>query len=569
MNLREYEQNKFQVAELLRSASRIVPEQDVPLREHLQDLLARLAEDRFNLVVVGRFNRGKTSLMNAILGSDRLPIGIIPLTSVITAVSYGSKERVVLKYQNRTLDSEVSIDELPRHVTQHGNPGNVQRIRMAEVQLPAEILRRGFYFVDTPGLGSVIVDNTLTTEAFLPEADAFILVTSYESPLSEDEARFFKIASHIRGRIFVVINKQDAVSIEQRQAALDFVRQQLQEYFGEATPPIFSVSSTDALHAKLSGNDAHLATTGIPELERALVNFLTAEKRDEFLMRMCDRVEKFLWELPRSAEVKTLLGQLVQLSRRFRAECEADPVPATEPSNIFSGLHRVRACEICSKVADRLWDFMCKYQYELIISREERQRFVVRGGLCPFHAWQMQAAASPYGTCSGYPPLLDQLACELRELSLVQLREIRSEIWSLVSGKHCILCEVRSRAEAEALESTAQRLAEHAQAVNSLSAICIPHLAMLVALVQDRDLVRIILKRQATLLERYSEDMTRYALKHDALRRYLASDEETAVAERGLLAVAGRRQVNVLSRMRFAAGVEASGPRDLVEFEDR
>jgi hypothetical protein len=56
---------------------------------------------------------------------------------------------------------------------------------MAEIQLPAEILRRGFYFVDTPGLGSVIVENTLTTETFLPEADAFVLVTSYESPLSE------------------------------------------------------------------------------------------------------------------------------------------------------------------------------------------------------------------------------------------------------------------------------------------------------------------------------------------------------------------------------------------------
>lgn len=569
MNLREYEQNKFQLAELLRSASRTVPDEDVRLRERLQDLFVRLAEDRFNLVVVGRFNRGKTSLMNAILGSDRLPIGIIPLTSVITTVTYGSKELAVLKYQNRMLDSEISIDELPQYVTQHGNPGNIQRIRTAEVHLPAEILRRGFYFVDTPGLGSVIVENTLTTEAFLPEADAFILVTSYESPLSEDEARFFKIASHIRGRVFVVLNKHDAVSPEQRQAALDFVRQQLTEYLGEKAPPIFSVSSTEALRAKLAGNDSHLAASGIPELERALIDFLIAEKRDEFLMRMCDRVREFLSELPRPAEVENLLGSLVELSRRFNRKPEAKLVAATEPSNSSQGLHRIRACEICSKAADRLWDFMCKYQYELVISSEERQRFAVRGGFCPFHAWQMQVLTSPCGTCSAYPPLLDQLACELRDLAGAQLHEIRSEIWSLVSGKHCILCEVRSRAEAEAIEAIVQRLAEHgAQAIDSLSAICVPHLATLVALLPDCDVVRTILKRQATLLERYSEDMTRYALKHDALRRYLASDEETVVAEQGLLAVAGRRQVNVLSRMRFATDVETFRPGDLVEFGD-
>jgi Dynamin family len=130
MDLRGYEQNKFAIAEILRSASACVPEQRTELRARLQDLFARLAEDRFNLVVVGRFNRGKTSLMNAILGTDRLPIGIVPLTSVITTVGYGSKERVVLKYANRILDREIPIAALLQHITQQGNPGNVQRMRL-------------------------------------------------------------------------------------------------------------------------------------------------------------------------------------------------------------------------------------------------------------------------------------------------------------------------------------------------------------------------------------------------------------------------------------------------------
>jgi small GTP-binding protein len=273
MDLREYEQNKFAIAEILRAASTHIPERLTEPRDRLQNLFARLAEDRFNLVVVGRFNRGKTSLMNAILATDRLPTGIVPLTSVITTVGYGSKERVVLKYRNSMLDTEIPIEALPQHVMQQGNPGNVQRITTAEIQLPAEILRRGFYFVDTPGLGSVIVENTLTTKAFLPEADAFVLVTSYESPLSEEEDRFFQAASTSGKRVFVVLNKHDSVSPEQRNTVLDFVRERLSAFFGHGTPSIFSVSSTDGLQAKFSRNKARLSSSGIPELETHLTKF--------------------------------------------------------------------------------------------------------------------------------------------------------------------------------------------------------------------------------------------------------------------------------------------------------
>jgi predicted GTPase len=107
MDLREYEQKKFAIAEILRAASHAIPDEHKEHRERLQELFTRLAEDRFNLVVVGRFSRGKTSLMNAILGTDRLPTGIAPLTSVITTVTYGTKEQAILKFEKRILNQEV------------------------------------------------------------------------------------------------------------------------------------------------------------------------------------------------------------------------------------------------------------------------------------------------------------------------------------------------------------------------------------------------------------------------------------------------------------------------------
>jgi small GTP-binding protein len=551
MDLREYEQAKFAIAEILRSASACVPEREEELRLRLRDLFARLAEDRFNLVVLGRFNRGKTSLMNAILQTDRLPTGVVPLTSVITTVGYGSKERVVLKYDSRILDREIPIEALPRHITQQGNPGNVQRIKTAEVQLPAEILRRGFYFVDTPGLGSVIVENTFTTEAFLPEADALILVTSYESPLSEDEFRFFKAGASSGRRIFVVLNKQDTVSPAQRQAAVAYVREQLDILFGHSIPPIFSVSSTDGLNAKLSQDQRLLETSGIPELEEQLLDFLLTEKSSEFLGLMCRRAQQFLKELPNGAEVEGLVPRIDALSQQFGTKTQTRSTQVSLSTVDFPNLHQLQSCEICAQVADTLWNFLCKYQYEVITSRDEQQRFADRGGLCPFHAWQLWSISSPYGISAGHAPLLERLAAALREsASSGRLTQIHAQLHQLLPDEHdCALCRVRDSAEQDAIDATAKRLErDRTPALNALSAICFPHFVGLASAVQDTDLLRTMLKRQATVLERYAEDMKRYTIKHAGVRQYLASVEETTAAERGLMLVAGRRQVNFVPR---------------------
>ena len=537
MDLREYEQGNLPSLKYCARPPYACPKRQQPCVSASSPFFAWLAEDRFNLVVVGRFNRGKTSLMNAILATDRLPTGIVPLTSVITTVGYGTKERADLKFRNTMLDKEVPIETLPQYITQQGNPGNVQQITMAEIQLPAEILRRGFYFVDTPGLGSVILENTFTTEAFLPEADTFVLVTSFESPLSEEEIRFFKAASTSGRRIFVVLNKHDTVSSEQRGTVLRFVHEQLNGIFGRATPPIFSVCSTDGLQAKLSGNESRLEASGIPELEKELISFLLTEKSREFLVTMCGRVREFLQELPRSAEVEHLIDQISIFGRQFGGADQTESIESIQQSTGTSlGLHQLPPCEICAHITNELWDFLSKYQYELVISGDERDRFADRGGLCPFHAWELEFVASPYGMCVGYPSLLERLATELRDCaSNVVLKEMANRIGRLVpSREDCVLCNVRDRAEMDAIDSIARREGHQARALNSLSAPCLPHFALLASAVRNRDLLRSLLERQATILQRYAKDMKRYALKHDAVRRYLASQEETAAAGRGL-----------------------------------
>lgn len=275
-------------------------------------LLARLAEDRFNLAILGQFSRGKSSLMNALLGSEKLPTGILPLTSVITTVAYGESEKVLLQREGWPFPQEIRLGELMEYVTQQGNPGNEKRVILAEVQLPNELLRLGVHFIDTPGVASAIAANTRTTRQFLPEADAAILVTSFESPMTESELKFLQdVREHVR-KIFVVVNKLDLVSPTDRGPVLDAVRETLRGEFQDIDLDVFAVSARDALRAKQESSAEALALSGLPLLEVALTNFLRRDKARELLVQAAGR----------SANVAHQQGVAIRISERARSPRE-------------------------------------------------------------------------------------------------------------------------------------------------------------------------------------------------------------------------------------------------------
>jgi len=542
MDLRDYERHKFAIADILRKAAGFADGETRQWQERLHDLFVRLAEDRFNLVVVGRFSRGKTTLMNAILATDRLPTGIVPITSVITSVAYGSKEKVIVQYHDRRLDGEISLDDLPKYITQQGNPGNMRGVKLAEVQLPAEILRRGFYFVDTPGLGSAIEENTRTTEGFLPEGDAFLLVTSYDSPLSSEEIEFVRSFAPSARPLFVVLNKHDAVSGEERENALAYVRSQLEEAANGYSPRVFSVSARDGLEAKRRQDQSLLDGSGIHVLEEELVRFLLTEKSARFLAGMCERVRDLLQPLP-SPEAAALLNQAYALGSELghtKDDRTANPIsPSAASANLAS-------CEVCRRISDALFNFLKHYQHDLCVSHEVQQGFAEKNGLCSFHTRQLEAISSQQGLCEGYPPLLERWSAALREAARgTGLAAVQSNIRALLpSRERCLVCNLRAKEETDAITSLAASLSRDAsRSTSELSALCLPHFAMLANAISDVELLRDLTLRQADIVERVAEDMRRYALKRDARRRYLASTEEDGAAQRGILLASGRRQV--------------------------
>jgi small GTP-binding protein len=267
------------VAALEQLASLADERSDHATAERARALAGRLRADIFNLAVVGQFKRGKTTLINALLGRDILPAAVVPLTSVVTIIEHGPQERGSLRFLDGS-SREIEASDLSDYVTERGNPSNRLGVAVAVVQLPSEILDRGLRIIDTPGVGSVHAHNTETAYAFIPHVDGAIFLVTADPPVSEAELQFLKDLRQEVQRVFFVQNKADQVPAADRQESLEFSRSQLAAAAGEDTIEMFSLSAREALKAKLAGDERRLRESGLTELEAALADFVRSEKVD-------------------------------------------------------------------------------------------------------------------------------------------------------------------------------------------------------------------------------------------------------------------------------------------------
>jgi len=318
--LRSYTKNKFALAAQLRSLCEILEKRENKTRaEQCQELMAKLAEDRFTLAVLGQFKRGKSSLMNAIIGHEVLPVGVLPLTSAITVLRFGPRERLLIRRDNEHLSfpEEFPVSKLAEFVTEDGNPGNHKRIKTATIETPQQFLRRGLEFVDTPGIGSAIEANTKTTLNFLPECDAVLFVTSVESPFSRVELDLLeRIRQHVN-KIFFVVNKTDLVPADERQQVLDFVRGTICKQMGTDNIKIFPVSARLGLDSKVEGNWIAGVESGLTDLENELARFLSTEKAPLFLGAV---IRRSLWLLEQESFEAGMIAQANELPEKVRDE---------------------------------------------------------------------------------------------------------------------------------------------------------------------------------------------------------------------------------------------------------
>jgi small GTP-binding protein len=238
-------------------------------RHNLAAARARVAEDRFNLVVLGEFKRGKSTLINALLDRDVLPTGVVPLTSVVTAIAAGHRDRLIMRFSDGH-DEERPVDELAQYVTEERNPGNRLGVELARLELDHELLRAGLELVDTPGIGSIHSHNTEVAREFLPRVDAAVGVLDAGQPLSETERELFAEVARRVPRLLMVVNKIDHLDPSDRELAVEFVRSALRDLLGESETELFAVSAR--------------RREGLDRLVRRLGR-LAAQEREALLLR--------------------------------------------------------------------------------------------------------------------------------------------------------------------------------------------------------------------------------------------------------------------------------------------
>ncbi|MGD0390903.1 MAG: dynamin family protein [Tepidisphaeraceae bacterium] len=254
----------------------------------LTELKDRLASGQFHLAVLGQFKRGKSTLLNALLGQNVLPTAVVPLTAVPTWIRFGRTPRARVEFRSAAAPEEFATADpaelcrfLTQFVTESGNPHNRLGVARVEVFHPAEILRSGVVFIDTPGIGSTLRHNTETTLHFLPQCDAAVFLISADPPVTEAEVEFLKMVRPNVNRLFFVLNKADYLNPAEVDDAVTFFRKVIsQQAKEEHESPIFPVSARDGLKAKSIGDSELWRRSGMDQVEGRLLGFLAREKMD-------------------------------------------------------------------------------------------------------------------------------------------------------------------------------------------------------------------------------------------------------------------------------------------------
>jgi len=278
-------------------------------------LIQRAGEGRFYVACVGEFKRGKSTLINSLLGSSVLPTGVVPVTSVPTVLRYGEAEARVLQDGRWRA---IQTHQLADYVSQERNPGNVKRVGGVEVFLQHSLLRDGLCLVDTPGLGSVFDANTASTVDFLPHVDAAVVVLGADPPISGEELRFVAELERQVDTLFFVLNKADRIPAGHRDEAVEFTRRVLEQTLGRAVPPIYEVSAIATERGPAAAHGWHALVAVLERLPHQSGHRLVEAAARRGGERLSARLAALLEE-----ERRALVAPLAESKRRLAALTEA------------------------------------------------------------------------------------------------------------------------------------------------------------------------------------------------------------------------------------------------------
>lgn len=303
--------------------------------EHLTDwdkAITKRRSEPFSLVVLGDFKRGKSTIINAILGKSIAPVNVAPETLTINSISYGeipSAEAVLKNGQRITL----TADDLVRERLEKLMRAFPDTLDYIDIRDNAELLKE-IRIVDTPGLSDLdCLDKQV--QDYLVNADAIIYVASALSPFSESEQEF--LATHIRpmsfSKLYVLVNMIDAMNTEEDiEKIINRVSERCEMIMPNAF--VYGVSGIDEYRRKIGLNRPDIK--GFQEFyENEFLKFEMSLRREIILQKDVIRTQRVLTMLnlmlkDTAARIHMIYDmialdkkKLQDLSDKFNNECES------------------------------------------------------------------------------------------------------------------------------------------------------------------------------------------------------------------------------------------------------
>lgn len=268
--------------------------------DELAGISDRLQNHIFSVGIMGEFKRGKSTVINALLGSEIVPADIVPCSATLNYIKWDASKHAIVKFKDGT-EKDIAVDELSDYITKltEKSEKQAEKVDNATVYYPCPFCQNGVQIIDTPGLND---DERMTaiSESVIPTLDAIIMVTVPSSPFSQSEADFVrnKIMASDLGRIIFVVNQIDLVDEDDRERILDHIKSKIKSSVLEKMEKIYGsdsdeynnakeklagirvlgISAKQALKAKLNGDEKVLEESGFLEFESVLSKLLTEER---------------------------------------------------------------------------------------------------------------------------------------------------------------------------------------------------------------------------------------------------------------------------------------------------
>jgi GTP-binding protein EngB required for normal cell division len=329
------------------------------IADNLKEIREKLIENRFHLVVLGQFKRGKSTFINSIIGDKILPTSVVPLTSIVTMLKYGQHQEIEVIFEegNRQV---IPQGELPDYVTERGNPKNVKKVKQVEIAFPSAFLKDGIFIIDTPGVGSTFGNNTQMTYNYLPKVDAALFLLAVDPPISQSEIEFLKDVQQYVEKIFFIQNKIDYLDEEERQESMAFSKQVIEEALERDGIEIHPLSAKLALEAKKSGDGTLLAQSKLQEFDGVLGEFLQKAKGKTVLRSSLNNTRKLLSDEEltiqlESQAIKTPLEQLEEKISLFQEKMTVIKQDREDIKYYFEGEIQ-RVIDVLDRDLERLKD---------------------------------------------------------------------------------------------------------------------------------------------------------------------------------------------------------------------